>query len=120
MDQLQVLSRNVHRCSSCAGLWCKPETLEAMKREWLAEAVIDTGDPRVGANLNKVDHINCPEGHGPMRRTEDERQYHIWYEACDTCGGMFLDAGEFTDLKFDTLLDRIRGLIKGHRPDAES
>ena len=48
----------------------------------------------------------------------DERQTHIWYEACAECGGMFFDAGEFTDLKYDTFMDRLRDLLKGKRPSA--
>jgi hypothetical protein len=28
---------------------------------------------------------------------------------------MFFDAGEFTDLKYDTLMDRVRDFVKGSR-----
>lgn len=108
----------IHKCDVCAGLWCKPEALARMKVEWMAEAVLDTGDPRVGSSLNAIGEINCPEGHGKMEPRSDERQRHIWYEECETCGGVFLDAGEFTDLKHDTLLDRLRGILKGARPTA--
>ena len=40
---------------------------------------------------------------------------HIWYEVCNK-HGMFFDAGEFTDFKYETLLDKFRGLITGKRP----
>ena len=46
-----------------------------------------------------------------MIKRQDEEQRHVWYEECQTCGGVFLDAGEFTDLKFKTLLDWVRGLF---------
>jgi len=43
-----------------------------------------------------------------MIRMVDSEQPHIWFEACKTCNGVFLDAGEFTDLKERTLLDRLK------------
>ena len=71
----------VHRCDNCSGLWCKPEVLLEMKKEWMSEAVLDSGDPSVGQEYNKVDEINCPECAVPMEKTSDERQTHIWYES---------------------------------------
>ena len=108
---------HVHRCNQCGGLWTKPHVLAEMKKEWMSEAVLDTGDPRVGTELDALDNIECPEGHGPMAKMVDEKQTHIWYEACEVCGGMFFDAGEFTDLKYETFMDRLRDLLKGRRPD---
>ncbi|MEZ5559816.1 MAG: zf-TFIIB domain-containing protein [Pseudomonadales bacterium] len=108
----------VHRCTDCGGLWCKPEVLMEMKREWMSEAVLDSGDPKLGAALDKLDNIDCPECGVRMEKTSDPRQTHIWYETCSSCGGLFLDAGEFTDLKYDTFMDRIRDLVRGRRPNA--
>lgn len=105
----------VHRCTECAGLWCKPEPLLEMKREWMSEAVLDSGDPKLGKALDQIEDIHCPEDGTCMVKTADERQTHIWYESCPTCDGMFFDAGEFTDLKYDTLMDRVRDFIKGRR-----
>ena len=106
----------VRRCDTCGGLWCDPDNLKLMKSTWLAEAALDTGSPHVGSTLDKVGDIQCPAGHGKMLQRYDPKQKHIWYEECGTCGGIFLDAGEFTDLKFDTLLDRFKSLLKGPRP----
>lgn len=106
----------IRRCSECGGLLCKPETLLEMRREWMSEAVLDAGDPRMGKELNKLDDIKCPECDVVMDKTADERQTHIWYESCPSCSNMFLDAGEFTDLKYDTLMDRLRGIVRGKRP----
>ena len=101
----------IHRCTDCLGLWCQPDQLAKLKDEWMSEAIVDVGDPRVGQKLNRLENVSCPEGHGPMQRRSDEEQRHVWYEQCDTCQGVFLDAGEFTDLKFRTLLDWVRGLF---------
>lgn len=108
----------VHRCGDCAGLFCKPEMLAQMKQEWLSEAVLDIGDPKVGRALNEIANVHCPECQSVMRETVDERQTHIWFEECPSCLGIWLDAGEFTDLKYDTLLDRIKSLLAGRRPTA--
>jgi len=106
----------IHRCSACGGLWCKPDTLLEMKREWMSEAVLDSGDPRLGQQLNRLDDINCPECGVKMDKTFDDKQVHIWYETCSACDGLFLDAGEFSDLKYDTFMDRLRDLVRGRRP----
>ncbi|MDA1075653.1 MAG: zf-TFIIB domain-containing protein [Proteobacteria bacterium] len=108
----------VHRCSECAGLWCKPAVLLEMKKEWMSEAILDSGNPSVGEKLNKIDQIKCPECAVDMQKTSDSRQTHIWYETCPKCEGMFFDAGEFSDLKYDTFMDRIRDLVRGKRPNA--
>lgn len=98
----------LHRCEVCHGLWCHPDHLFNMKEEWMSEAVLDTGDPAVGSRLNKAVDISCPQGHGLMERKSDPEQPHIWYEECVTCSYIFLDAGEFTDLKFKTLMDLVK------------
>ncbi len=113
------------RCSDCGGLWCKPDVVSNMKKEWMSEAVLDSGDPKLQpgdalASLlgtsTRLDEIECPEDKTLMEKVADEKQTHIWYESCPQCDGMFFDAGEFTDLKFDTLMDRVRDLFKGQRP----
>ena len=65
--------------------------------------------------LDKLDNICCPEDGVTMVRKTDEQQSHIWYESCTVCGGLYFDAGEFTDLKYDTLMDRVRDFVKGPR-----
>lgn len=116
-DEMYGDDIHIHRCEVCAGLWVKPDALDKMKSTWMAEAALDIGSPKIGSDLNSVDDINCPEGHGKMAKRVDERQPHIWYEQCLTCQGIYLDAGEFTDLKFETPLDRIRSMLAGKRPD---
>ena len=108
----------VHRCSDCGGLFCKPDVLLEMKREWMAEVVLDSGDTKVGQEHDKLGDINCPECGTPMDKEYDPQQTHIWFETCSQCEGIYLDAGEFSDLKYDTIIDRVRDLVKGRRPDA--
>jgi uncharacterized protein len=105
---------SLNRCANCQGLFVKPDVLMEMKQEWMSE-VLDMGDRAVGRKLNAVDDIDCPECGTHMDKVSDPKQTHIWYEACPNCDGMFFDAGEFTDLKHDTVLDRLRDLIRGRR-----
>jgi hypothetical protein len=49
-----------------------------------------------------------------MEKISDPSQPHIWYEVCLE-HGMYLDAGEFTDFKYETLLDKFRDLVTGRR-----
>ena len=102
----------LYRCEACHGLWVHPHHLSNMREEWMSEAVLDIGDPSVGARFNKAINISCPHGHGPMERRSDPEQPHIHYEVCLTCSYVFLDAGEFTDLKFKTLMDLVKRMFR--------
>ena len=107
----------LHRCDSCGGLFCAPDVLLEMKREWMSEIVLDSGSRKLGSVLNEVEDINCPDCGIRMDKTYDRHQTHIWFESCPQCEGIYLDAGEFSDLKYDTFMDRIRDFVKGARPD---
>jgi len=105
----------VMRCADCGGIWCTPDAVDLIRTTWLAEAALDIGNPLIGQRLDRVGDIQCPLGHGRLHQRSAADQPHIWYEACPTCNGLFFDAGELTDLKFNTLLDRVRDLLKGPR-----
>ncbi len=81
----------------------------------MAEAFLDIGHPRVGREYDKIDDIDCPVCGVPMNKIVDEIQTHIWMEQCPRCSKIFLDAGEFSDLKYETLMDKIKGLLSGKR-----
>jgi Zn-finger nucleic acid-binding protein len=46
-----------------------------------------------------------------MDRMQDEEQGHITLDVCGACDGVFLDAGELTDIKNITLMDHVRRLL---------
>ena len=81
----------------------------------MIETTLDTGSRSIGKAFDKVDDIQCPHCHDSMEKIVDSDQPHIWMESCPRCERIFLDAGEFTDLKFETFSDKIKGLIKGRR-----
>ncbi len=113
MDEVTYGNLTVDRCTGCQGIWFDTGEAEALKERWMGEA-LDTGDPEVGKRWNEVDDIDCPICGTRMEKTSDPKQPHIWYEVCPE-HGMFLDAGEFTDYKYETLLDKFRDLVTGKR-----
>ena len=102
---------NVHRCQGCHGLFCNSATLQMMRDQWLADTVLDTGSAVEGAQHNLVEDIPCPNCKTIMHRVEDMEQVHVVLDMCPSCDGVFLDAGELTDLKNVTLMDHIRRLL---------
>ena len=102
------------RCTGCKGIWLDALEKESLKKIEGSEQ-IDIGDPEVGRQFNRMERINCPHGHGPMTPLADPHQRHIWYENCDTCHGVFFDAGEFKDFKEETFVDFIKDLFAPRR-----
>lgn len=106
----------MQRCTGCGGIFCSPQALVELKTAWKAEVALDSGDPKLGRSFDVVDDLSCPGCGATMDKVADPRQTHIWFEQCPTCDGMFFDAGELRDLKHETFLDRVRGLLRGRRP----
>lgn len=102
---------SIERCTGCYGLFCKWHTLEELRDEWLADTVLDKGSAAVGAKHNEMKDIPCPECGATMDRIQDSEQTHITLDSCSGCDGVFLDAGELTDIKSVTLMDHVRRLL---------
>jgi uncharacterized protein len=101
----------VERCTGCYGLFCKWQTLQQLRDEWLADTVLDKGSAALGARHNAMLDISCPDCGATMSRVKDHKQVHITLDSCPDCDGVFLDAGELTDMKSLTLMDHVRRLI---------
>ena len=101
----------VMRCTGCYGIYCKSQTLQQLREEWLADSVLDKGSPALGAKHNGKRDIGCPECGAMMARIRDSEQSHITLDSCPHCEGVFLDAGELTDMKSLTLMDQVRRLL---------
>ena len=91
------------RCAGCNGLWfdlLEKEDLLSLK----GSEVVDVGAGQVSAQYQAMRDIDCPKCNQPMIPMVDRDQFHIKYESCATCFGTFFDAGEFSDLKENTVL----------------
>ena len=103
----------IDRCTHCQGIWFDHGEASLLNSKWMGEA-LDTGAASEGKKWDEVDDIPCPRCGRQMENVSDPKQPHIWYEVCEE-HGMFMDAGEFTDLKNETLGDWFKGLLKGVR-----
>ena len=99
----------IDRCDGCQGLWFDNGEAEQLKKDWMADFA-DSGDPTVGKTYNTVRDILCPRCGKPMLKKNDSKQSHLEFEACEE-HGVFMDAGEFTDWKHETLLDVFRVIV---------
>ena len=71
---------------------------------------VDHGDQKVGKTYNRVRDIQCPRCSKQMTMIADTKQSHLQFEACAE-HGIFMDAGEFTDYKHETLVDVFRDFV---------
>lgn len=99
----------IDQCTNCKGFWFDTGEAEKLKDRWRPE-FIDSGDPVVGTQYNKVRDVDCPRCGKRMEQISDPKQRHIQFEACPE-HGMFMDAGEFTDYRYETLLDLFRDAV---------
>jgi Zn-finger nucleic acid-binding protein len=108
METIQFATIDVGRCTACHGLWFDGTSLERLLGTPGAED-IDDGDAAVGARYNTLPRANCPRCNVVMVRMTHPQQPHVWFERCGTCGGSWLDAGEFRDLAVYDWFDVVRG-----------
>ena len=102
-------------CRACYGLLVKGFILEKMREEFMAETFHDIGSASIGKKFDKIEDIQCPHCKVDMDMIVDPQQTHIGMECCPSCDRIFLDAGEFSDLKYKTFSDKIKALLKGRR-----
>ncbi|MGI9322167.1 MAG: zf-TFIIB domain-containing protein [Pseudomonadales bacterium] len=110
MDEVNYgANMTVDRCTNCQGIWFDTDEAHILKGKWMSE-FLDSGDPKTGKKYNEMQDVDCPRCGKRMDRIADKKQPHLIYEACEE-HGMFLDAGEFTDFKHETLMDKMRDLV---------
>lgn len=110
MKKVSYASIEVDRCQTCGGIWFDLLEKEDLKKIKGSEK-IDTGNPSSGKKMNEMKHIDCPVCKTRMGTMSDLNQPHIQFESCDTCHGAFLDAGEYKDLKEETLKEFVKDML---------
>lgn len=99
----------IDQCEHCKGMWFDNGEAEILKTEWMSE-YLDSGDPTMGKAYNAIRNINCPRCNNAMLKKNDADQPHILYEVC-SAHGIFMDAAEFTDYKYETLVDMFKSVV---------
>ncbi|WP_432798380.1 zf-TFIIB domain-containing protein [Poriferisphaera sp. WC338] len=112
MEAVTVDEVEVDRCTSCAGIWLDALEFDKLKETKDADT-LDTGNASTGNIHNTERNIKCPKCKTLMVAMSFHDQPHIQYEMCSTCGGIYLDAGEFKDAVTVTLSEQLRGIWRG-------
>lgn len=99
MRRFLVAGIEVDRCGICGGIWLDAgelETLVASDRGVRSAArMLDHADGAV----EPVDRDPvCPRDGSGLIPKRDTNKPHVECDACETCGGVFLDAGELSRL----------------------
>jgi Zn-finger nucleic acid-binding protein len=109
MDVKDYDRYEVRYCTGCRGLWFHPDELEDILFDGMrAVFALETGDRSTGKRFDHVDSPPCPECGTGMVQERDAQQPHILLDHCPEGHGVFLDAGEFSDLSKKTLWDRFK------------
>lgn len=99
------------RCTACAGIWLDALELDKLLTERRAAKAIDHGPPADRQKLPQQRTYLCPRDRSHLIVLTDRSQRHIQYESCTVCGGLFLDAGELTDLDTLSLREWLRTFV---------
>lgn len=98
MGPVDFKETTVDRCTNCRGLWFDRLELEQLKGARGSED-IDCGAARTGRAYDTIKDISCPRCQVPMTRVQAPDRSTVSFETCPQCQGIFLDAGEFKELK---------------------
>ena len=107
------------KCGGCQGIWFRDGSHEIAKGI-AGAAKMDEIDAHAAAAYNKLRDIDCPECKRKMLKMTDRTQFHIKFEACTDCHGVFFDSGEFSDYSEYTLIERIKQSIETLKSNLKS
>lgn len=91
------------QCPGCRGVWVPFAAFAALEDEdFLAEHDSPAGDAEYDRRIGA-----CPEGHGMMRRARVQWDDTYFLDRCGSCGGIWFDAGEWSRIANERLLENI-------------
>jgi Zn-finger nucleic acid-binding protein len=116
MEQVQVETTEVDRCTSCRGLWfdaLEDQDIRGAEGAETLDAATPGAPPASPPAKRRQSAIDCPRCKSPMIQMVDRMGRRIQYESCPRCHGKFLDAGEFKALEPRGVKATMRRLLKG-------
>jgi Zn-finger nucleic acid-binding protein len=114
MEQVQVESTQIDRCTSCHGLWFDALEDQDIRGTEAAETLdAATAGPAPAPAKTKRSAIDCPRCKCPMIQMVDRMGRRIQYESCPQCHGKFLDAGEFKAMEPRGVKATVQRLFRG-------
>lgn len=112
MRRFMVAGIEVDRCGICGGIWLDAgelESLVASDRDARdAARMLDRADGAI--EPDDRDPV-CPRDGAPLIAKRDPRKPNVECDACETCGGVFLDAGELSRMTENGFADWFRRLF---------
>jgi Zn-finger nucleic acid-binding protein len=112
MEQVQVDTTQVDRCTKCRGLWFDALEDQDIRGSQAAET-LDAGPSGTKPTRPDSWSINCPRCKTKMIRMVDRLGKRIQYESCPQCHGKFLDAGEFKATEPRGMKSAVRKFLNG-------
>ncbi len=98
----------VMHCGVCGGMWCRRGMLERLIDQPLTEGL--------DAGANKEDYprpviFSCPDCNKLMEEVQHPDHPRVLIDRCESCNGIFLDAGELTNLKNTGVVGWLQDLL---------
>jgi Zn-finger nucleic acid-binding protein len=112
MSEVMVDDVAIDRCTACAGIWLDALELDKILAVRRSAKQVDVGRQTGRQKLPEQKKYLCPRDRSDLIVMTDMGQKHVKYESCTVCGGIFLDAGELTDLDGLTLGEWLRSLVR--------
>ena len=95
MIKVNLKEIELNRCTSCGGLWLDAGEVKSIKEDDAKVGyVVDTGNNFPNSKWNSITEIDCPYCEIKMTHHSYSKDKKIKYEACGSCYGVFMDAGE--------------------------
>ena len=111
MDHVKAGNFTIDRCTKCGGLWFDMAELQRMIAHGMDALEFDNYAGN-GRHQSVPRQLKCPRDGAVLAQTPDPLQPQIVYHQCETCGGLFLQAGNLIDLTHYSVGERLKSFFR--------
>jgi uncharacterized protein len=101
LESVKVGTVEVDRCDQCQGIWFDRRELRSVLEAYRGGEAIPLSVPSPEAKSHEHTSGTCPRCKVALARTETLAVEGQHWDACDQCGGAWLDGGELTTIAAD-------------------